>query len=98
MCDAGDSGNLSSPAATLVPAIPLLLVAARLTAEEVSLACEDDEAMEDEEEDEDAEEPQQVNRGPTATIATVDGCAFSLLLDLHQLVAAHFQNAPTTCI
>jgi hypothetical protein len=44
---AGDSGSLSSPAATLVPALPLLLVAARLTAESVALATEDADSVSD---------------------------------------------------
>ena len=82
---AGDSGSLSSPAATLVPAIPLLLVAARLTAEMVALAANDadsDAAMDVQGAEggydgamEGFEEPQGLPQGPTATVATVDGCA-----------------------
>lgn len=85
--DAGDSGNLSSPAATLVPAIPLLLVAARLTAEVVPLAPGDaDSGSEDvicmEGAEEGHEEAMGIPQGPTAKIATVDGCALPAVVEV----------------
>jgi hypothetical protein len=77
-----------------VPALPLLLVAARLTAESVALATEDADSVSDAAMDEgrgadedlgEHEEPQDMPTGPTATIATVDGYAFAPALHLNLL-------------